>query len=308
MGASAAYWAASQATRIYLANETTLGASLGTFGVIEDSSGQAAQDGVKVHVIRAGEYKGSTVAGAPVEHKTLVYWQELVDDQNEQFIRAVAAGRNLTLSRARELFDGRAHVGQKLIDMGLADGVQSFDETVAQLQKKAASTTARRPKAMSVTEATPAAADIQPRPATIHELKQGCPGADDSFVCAQLTANVTLSQAQTAWMAEQNSRLQKAKAEAEQAKAAAAKPGTQPLTTAGGPVGAEAEGGATERWLAIVEANKAKGMRNDKAVRAAAVANPALHKAYIAEYNADTLRRRAERAAAAEAEQAARAS
>lgn len=309
LGASAAYWVASQASKIYAANTTTIVGSIGTFAVIEDSSGAAAMEGVKVHVIRAGELKGSTVAGAPVEQKALAMWQDMVDALNDQFIRGVSKGRGMTLARVRELADGRAHVGQAAVDLGLVDGIQSFDATVAQLQKKSASSTARRDKAMSVTEATAAAAaaEIQPRPATIHELKQGCPGADDAFVCAQLTANATLGQAQTAWMAEQNSRLQKAQADADQAKAAAAKPGVAALTTKGKAAGAEPEGGATERWYAAVQANLAKGMSNDRAVRQAAVANPELHRAFIAEFNGDTQRRRAERAAADEAERAAHA-
>jgi protease-4 len=52
MAASAAYWAASQASRI-IANETALVGSIGTYGVVQDTSGMAAMEGVKVHVIRS---------------------------------------------------------------------------------------------------------------------------------------------------------------------------------------------------------------------------------------------------------------
>ncbi|MDE2472037.1 MAG: S49 family peptidase, partial [Bradyrhizobium sp.] len=141
LGASAAYWVASQASKIFAANATTIVGSIGTFAVIEDQSGAAAMEGVKVHVIRAGEFKGGTVAGAPVEQKTLAWWQEMVDALNEQFVRGVAKGRGLTLTRVRELADGRAHVGQAAAALGLVDGIQSFDETLSQLQKKSASST-----------------------------------------------------------------------------------------------------------------------------------------------------------------------
>jgi signal peptide peptidase SppA len=304
LGASAAYWVASQASKIFAANATTIVGSIGTFAVIEDSSGAAAMEGVKVHVLRAGEFKGGSVAGAPVEQKTLAWWQEMVNNQNEQFIRGVAQGRGMTLARVRELADGRAHVGQAAADLGLVDGIQSFDTTLGQLQKKAASTTTRRPKAMS-TETAPQAVE-QPRAATIHELKAGCPGADDAFCVAQLTANATLATAQAAWMAEQNRRLESARSEAEQARAAAAKPGTKALATAAATAAGDTAGSATEQWHALVQANIARGMRNDRAVRTAAIQHPEIHKAFIAEYNADTSARRAERAAQTEAEFSAR--
>lgn len=50
---------------------------------------------------------------------------------------------------------------------------------------------------------------------------------------------------------------------------------------------------ATERWNELVEANKAKGMAADKAVRVAVHQHPDLHKAYLAEYNADAQHRQA---------------
>jgi signal peptide peptidase SppA len=307
LGASAAYWVASQASKVFASNGTTIVGSIGTFAVIEDTSGQAAMEGVKVHVIRAGEFKGGAVSGAPVEQKTLAWWQEMVDALNDQFVRGVAKGRGMTLARVRELADGRAHVGQAALDLGLVDGIQSFDETVAQLQTKSKSASTRRPKAMAE-EATITAAIIhETSAANYHDLVDACVGADSTFLCAQLEKKATIEQAQKAWMAEQNARLQKARSEAEQSKAAAARPGVAPLTTGKAAAAGGESGSATDRWHAKVQANIAKGMRNDKAVRQAAVANPELHAAYIEEYNADTNRRRAERAASEAAEQAARA-
>jgi len=57
MGASAAYWTASQASAVW-ANRTALVGSIGTFAVIHDLSAHAGQLGVKVHVVKAGEHKG----------------------------------------------------------------------------------------------------------------------------------------------------------------------------------------------------------------------------------------------------------
>ena len=56
------YWSASQCTRIY-ANDMAIVGSIGTYGVVYDSSKMAEDVGIKVHVVRAGEMKGAGVAG-----------------------------------------------------------------------------------------------------------------------------------------------------------------------------------------------------------------------------------------------------
>ena len=63
-------------------------------------------------------------------------------------------------------------------------------------------------------------------------------------------------------------------------------------------------GTATEQWNAMLEQYKARGLPNDKAVRMIAVKHPRVHKAYIAEYNAEAQNRRAQLAALEERRQA----
>lgn len=130
LGASAGYWAASQARRI-TANRSALVGSLGTYGVIEDTSGRAVADGVKVHVISTGPHKGAFVDGAPVRPEQLAEYQRLIDDLNGLFMRAVQEGRRISPESAAQLFDGRVHIAEKALALGLIDSVQSFDQAVA---------------------------------------------------------------------------------------------------------------------------------------------------------------------------------
>ncbi len=132
LGASAAYWTASQARRV-TANRSALVGSLGTYAVVEDSSEAYKAAGVKVHVLSTGPHKGAGAEGAPVTDAQLAEMQATVDALNALFVEAVAGGRRLSLDQARALFDGRVHVAERAQALGLIDAVQSMDQAIAEI-------------------------------------------------------------------------------------------------------------------------------------------------------------------------------
>lgn len=136
LGASAAYWAGSQARRLS-ANRSAMVGSLGTFGVIEDSSGKAEAEGVKVHVLSTGPHKGAFVDGAPVKQEQLDEYQKLINKLNDQFIQAVSSGRRMDETKTRALFDGRVHVAEDAKALGLIDAVESLDGALAEATRLA---------------------------------------------------------------------------------------------------------------------------------------------------------------------------
>jgi protease-4 len=286
LGASAAYWVASQASKVFT-NSTGIVGSIGTYMAVMDLSGMAAKEGIKVHVIRAGEFKGAGTPGTEVTAAQLAEWQKTVDGLNEHFVRGVASGRKLTLEKTRALADGRVYVGKAALENGLVDGVQTLDATLAQLS----SLTSRRSKSMSQ-EATvaAAAAPLKPGPANYHELEAALVGADATFIASQLKANATLTQATSAWMVEQNTRLAAANDKAE--KAAAGKgPGVKPLGTKP----AKSEDADESMEMDVVEqfngaVAKIAGdnptlERRQSAVAAVARKNPDLHRAFLLSTN-----------------------
>lgn len=128
LGASAAYWAASQTRRI-TANKTAEIGSIGTVAVVEDSSEAAEAAGIKVHVVASGKYKGAFVDGAPITDSHLEYLQGRIDSLNEHFLVGVANGRRGRLKEdMATLADGRTHLATKAADLGLIDSVASFGE------------------------------------------------------------------------------------------------------------------------------------------------------------------------------------
>ena len=130
--ASAAMWALSPSNGIYAGRTAQVGA-IGTYAVMRDTSRAAMAAGVEVVVIREGMFKGAGTPGTVLTDAHRQEFQREVAALNDHFVNDVAAGRGLTPERARELADGRVHVGQAAQDIGLIDGVMSFEECLTMI-------------------------------------------------------------------------------------------------------------------------------------------------------------------------------
>lgn len=136
LGASAAYWTGAQARRVS-ANASAQVGSLGVYGVVVDSSGQAEKEGVQVHVVSTGENKGAFVPGAPVTEKQLESYQGLINKMNAQFKEAVRSGRKLSAEHVDKLFDGSVWMAEDAKQLGLIDAVESLDSALAEATRLA---------------------------------------------------------------------------------------------------------------------------------------------------------------------------
>lgn len=129
IGASAAYYVASQAGQV-LANASAVVGSIGVFMLIYDYSGEAAQLGIKAVLIKAGEMKGAGAPGTEITEAQKDEWQREVDEAYAMFVMSVARGRGMDESAARALADGRVWGVQDAQDKGLIDGVMTFAEAI----------------------------------------------------------------------------------------------------------------------------------------------------------------------------------
>lgn len=174
--ASACYWALSQATRLY-SNSTAMVGSIGTYGVVVDNSKSAADQGYKVHVVRAGQFKGAGYPGTEVTPEQLADYQREVDALNELFLASVAAGRRGSIDQVRALATGQVWIGQQAADVGLTDGVASFDQVLAKAQYAAHRGLQGKPIA-----------------ATYGEIVALFPDASPEFICQELKAERLIEQ------------------------------------------------------------------------------------------------------------------
>ena len=130
VAASGGYYIACAADKI-LANP---GSITGSIGVIVESLNVEEllrKLGLRSMVVKSGKHKdlGSPLRPMSEEEKKLL--QGVLDSVHEQFIRAVAEGRNLPVEKVRELADGRIFSGEQARELGLVDELGNLEDTLA---------------------------------------------------------------------------------------------------------------------------------------------------------------------------------
>lgn len=155
--ASGAYYLGCSAGSV-TAVEMSIVGSIGTYATLLDLSKMAADVGIKVHVLRAGKFKGAGTPGAEITAEELAEAQRTVDQLNENFIGAVMAGRKIPEPQAREWNDGRVHVGGAATAIGMVDKI--FATSADSLAEFAASVIPARPPAARQADQRPSIAAL----------------------------------------------------------------------------------------------------------------------------------------------------
>lgn len=137
MGASAAYWIASAADRVLIADDTTVVGSIGIVATHVDVSRREEAMGVKTTEVFAGKYKRIASQYAPLSEEGRRTMQDQVDALYSVFVNAVASNRNATVEDVLDnMADGRVFIGQAAVKAGLVDGVSTYDALIAELQPR----------------------------------------------------------------------------------------------------------------------------------------------------------------------------
>ena len=135
--ASAAYWIASAADKIYIANDTTSVGSIGVVATHVDVSEQDKQFGEKWTEITAGAYKRIASNHAPLTVEGREYIQSQVDHIYSVFVQSVTANRGKdSVEDILPAADGKIFIGQQAVEVGLVDGIQNITVTANQLIKE----------------------------------------------------------------------------------------------------------------------------------------------------------------------------
>jgi len=142
-GASAAYWVAAMAREIRAGRGSEIG-SIGVFGVVEDTSGLAEAEGIKVHVVSTGPLKGAFMPGTPVTEEQLAFLRENVMDHAAQFFDAVSKARQIEGKALDAVTTGAYWIAGKAKKMRLIDGVGTQDSVVIEMANKYRNRTKRR--------------------------------------------------------------------------------------------------------------------------------------------------------------------
>lgn len=131
VGASAAYYIASGANKIYCSSGSITG-SIGVIMVMTEVHQVIDKLGLKVEIIKAGKYKdiGSAVRPmTPEEHRIL---EDFAKEIHERFIQDVYEGREgkVSMDQLREAANGSFFTGEKALSLGLVDELGNFYDAV----------------------------------------------------------------------------------------------------------------------------------------------------------------------------------
>jgi protease-4 len=136
VAASGGYYIASACSAI-VANPGTITGSIGVIMETVNVQGLLEKIGVKGSVIKAGTYKdlGSPLREMTVEEKKIL--ETMLTDVHQQFIAAVASGRQMDEAKVQKLADGRIYSGEEAHRQGLVDRLGNFQDAVELAAEKA---------------------------------------------------------------------------------------------------------------------------------------------------------------------------
>ena len=132
--ASAAYYIAAAADRIYVDKASIVG----SIGVLMDGfgfTGLMDKLGIERRLMTAGENKGFLDPFSPQTEAQRKYAQAMLNQIHQQFIGVVKAGRGDRLKETPDMFSGLFWTGQQAVAMGLADELGSLDSVARDVVK-----------------------------------------------------------------------------------------------------------------------------------------------------------------------------
>lgn len=126
VAASGGYYIASSADLIY-ANRGTITGSIGVISNFADLSELYAFLKLKPWTIKSGKFKDAGTSERAATDEEKAYLQSLIMDLYEQFVKDVAAARNMPVEEVKKVADGRVFTGEKAMEYKLVDKLGGFD-------------------------------------------------------------------------------------------------------------------------------------------------------------------------------------
>ena len=139
IAASGGYYVAA-ATNVIVAAPGTLTGSIGVIMEFRQLQGLAEKIGLTEQVVKSGPYKDIGHPLRPMTDAERKLLQGMVDDVYQQFVDAVATGRNLDAARVRALADGRLYSGAQAKAAGLVDELGGLNTAVRVAWERAGQT------------------------------------------------------------------------------------------------------------------------------------------------------------------------
>lgn len=135
VAASGGYYIACAADYV-LANPGTLTGSISAVMAFNNVEELTQKVGVKPEVIKSGKFKDVGSPLRPMNSEERVLLQNVVDDVHQQFIHAIAEGRNMPVAEVSKVADGRIMTGQQALKLKLIDDLGGLEKAIDLLAEK----------------------------------------------------------------------------------------------------------------------------------------------------------------------------
>ena len=137
---SKAYWLGSLA-HWFIGSPVSAIGSIGVYAALADTSRIAERDGVKIHVIKRGEFKAVGHPGTPIADSELKPFQDQIDRMYEQFTAVVSERRGITGKHLNQVAQGQTFQASDAMTLKLIDQIGNFETAIAKAQALASRTT-----------------------------------------------------------------------------------------------------------------------------------------------------------------------
>ncbi len=129
VAASGGYYVAC-ASDVIVANPGTITGSIGVVMEFSNVEDLLKKIGLRSYVIKSGKHKdiGSPLRNMTSEEKAIL--QGVIDSVHNQFVRAVAEGRDMEEGKVRQIADGRIFSGEQAKELGLVDRLGSLQDAI----------------------------------------------------------------------------------------------------------------------------------------------------------------------------------
>lgn len=134
VAASGGYYIAAASDKIY-ADESTLTGSIGVIWDAADMSGLFKKIGYSPQVVKSGKFKDIGSPNRPLTAEERALLEGIVMDTYDQFVKAVATGRQLPIDDVKKIADGRVYTGSQAKNIKLVDDIGGIQDTISAAAK-----------------------------------------------------------------------------------------------------------------------------------------------------------------------------
>ena len=135
VAASGGYYIAIAADEIF-ANPGSITGSIGVIMEYPIIDELLETVGIEYNTIKSSSFKDSGSPFRDMTSEEKIYFQELIDDLYNQFIKAVSDERDISIDRVREIANGKVYSGKQAHEIGLVDTLGSLNDVLDYIKSK----------------------------------------------------------------------------------------------------------------------------------------------------------------------------